>query len=209
MIAQRRRRTRTLGFVINLKVQPASVLEIRELPYFQKLKKRAGMQLKSIPNSVEPHKGVVYERAAWDPAATDQTLLITVRPRRGSQGYCSGCGKRSRTYDTMRPRRFQFISLWGISVFLVYAMRRIDCKSCGVTVEMVPWADGKKRITSSFGWLLATWAKRLSWKDTADVFQTSWDTVFRAVEVAVRTSTSPASPRSASMRSCCSVDTSN
>ena len=64
-------------------------------------------------------------------------------------------------------------------------MRRIDCKRCGITVEMIPWADGKKRITKSFGWFLANWAKRLSWKDTADAFQTSWDTVFRAVEAAV------------------------
>jgi len=85
----------------------------------------------------------------------------------------------------MKPRRFQFVPLWGILVFFVYAMRRIDCKTCGVTVEMVPWADGKKRITKTFGWFLATWAKRLSWKDTAEAFQTSWDTVFRAVEVAV------------------------
>jgi transposase len=143
------------------------------------------MQLKSILNSVEPHKGFVYDGAAWDPMAGDKTLLITVRPRRGSQGYCSGCGERSRTYDTMKPRRFQFVPLWGILVFFVYAMRRIDCKTCGVTVEMVPWADGKKRITKSFGWFLATWAKRLSWKDTAEAFQTSWDTVFRAVEAAV------------------------
>jgi len=127
----------------------------------------------------------VYEGAAWDPAAADKTLLIDVRPRRGSRGYCSGCGERARTYDTMKPRRFQFVPLWGILVFFVYAMRRIDCKTCGVTVEMVPWADGKKRITKSFGWFLATWAKRLSWKDTAEAFHTSWDTVFRAVEVAV------------------------
>jgi transposase len=143
------------------------------------------MQLKAILNSIEKHKGFVYGGVAWDPAAGDKTLLIEVRPRRGSRGYCAGCGQRSRTYDTMTPRRFQFVPLWGILVFFVYAMRRIDCKTCGVTVEMVPWADGKKRITKTFGWFLATWAKRLSWKDTAEAFQTSWDTVFRAVEVAV------------------------
>lgn len=143
------------------------------------------MQLKAILNSIEKHKGFVYGGVTWDGQASDKTLLIEVRPRRGSRGYCSGCGKRSRTYDTMKPRRFQYVPLWGILVFFVYAMRRIDCQTCGVTVEMVPWADGKKRITKSFGWFLATWAKRLSWKDTAEAFQTSWDTVFRAVEAAV------------------------
>ena len=141
--------------------------------------------MKAILNSIEKHKGFIYSGVAWDPEAEDKTLLIDVRPRRGSQGYCSGCGVRGRTYDSMKPRRFQFVPLWGILVFFVYAMRRIDCRDCGVRVEMVPWADGKKRITKTFGWFLATWAKRLSWKDTAEAFKTSWDTVFRAVEVAV------------------------
>lgn len=31
----------------------------------------------------------------------------------------------------------------------------------------------------------ARWAKRLSWKEIAVVFQTSWDNVFHAVEMAV------------------------
>jgi len=32
---------------------------------------------------------------------------------------------------------------------------------------------------------LARWAKRLSWKETADIFETSWDTVLRAVKLVV------------------------
>jgi transposase len=144
-----------------------------------------GLQLKSILNSIEKHKGFIYDGIGWDPRAVAKTLLVSVRPHRKSQGYCSGCAKKGPGYDTLPERRFQFVPLWGILVFLVYALRRIDCESCGVTVEMVPWADGKKRITKTFGWFLATWAKRLTWKDTADAFQTSWDTVFRAVEVAV------------------------
>ncbi|MGH7929627.1 MAG: ISL3 family transposase, partial [Candidatus Binatia bacterium] len=143
------------------------------------------MQLKAILNSIERHKGFIYDDVSWDPQSPNKTLLINVRPRIGSRGYCSGCGVRSRTYDTMRPRRFQFVPLWGIVVFFVYAKRRIDCVRCGVTVEMIPWADGKKQITKTFGWFLSTWAKRLSWKETAIAFQTSWDTVFRAVEDAV------------------------
>lgn len=143
------------------------------------------MQLKAILNSIERHKGFVYNDIHWDEHSPAKTLLIEMRPRTGSRGYCSGCGLRSRTYDTMKPRRFQFVPLWGIVVFFVYAMRRIDCKNCGVRVEMVPWADGKKRLTKTFCWFLASWAKRLTWKDTALCFQTSWDSVFRAVEFAV------------------------
>ncbi len=143
------------------------------------------MQLTSILNSIEKYKGFVYDEVIFDRKAFKKTLLIHVRPRVGSKGYCSGCGVKGRHYDTLAPRRFQYVPLWAILVFLVYAMRRIDCRTCGVTVEMVPWADGKKRMTRSFQWFLAGWAKRLCWSDVAAAFQTSWSTVYRAVEGAV------------------------
>lgn len=143
------------------------------------------MQLKAILNSIEKHKGFVYERVAWDKEAFDKTLLIHVRPRAGSKGYCSGCGTQGPHYDTLPARRFQYVPLWAILVFFVYAMRRINCATCGVTVEMVPWAEGKRRMTKTFAWFLAGWAKRLCWSDVADAFKTSWSTVYRAVEGAV------------------------
>ena len=75
--------------------------------------------------------------------------------------------------------------IWGILVFLAYRMRRVDCKQCGVTVEMVPWCDGKNQLTTTYRWYLATWAKRLSWSEVGAIFRTSWDSVRRAVEHAV------------------------
>jgi len=83
------------------------------------------------------------------------------------------------------PRRFEFVPLWAIPVFFIYAMRRVDCPRCGVTVEKVPWGDGKCTLTKSYRWFLAGWAKRLSWKETAEVFGTTWEQVFRAVKHAV------------------------
>jgi len=32
------------------------------------------------------------------------------------------------------------------TMFLVYAMRRVACPSCGVKVERVPWATGKHAL---------------------------------------------------------------
>jgi len=61
-------------------------------------------------------------------------------------------------------------------------MRRVDCKECGVRVERVPWAEGKSPVTKPFALFLAQWAKRLSWKETAKSFCTTWDTVFRSVK---------------------------
>jgi hypothetical protein len=46
-------------------------------------------------------------------------------------------------YDRLPPRQFEFVPLWGIAVFFLYLMRRVDCAKCGVRVEQVPWADGE------------------------------------------------------------------
>jgi transposase len=62
-------------------------------------------------------------------------------------------------------------------------MRRVDCRRCNtVFVEEVPWGDGKRTLTRAYMLFLARWARRLSWKETAAAFRTSWDKVFDAVE---------------------------
>jgi transposase len=147
------------------------------------------MQLKTLLNRVHPVKGFVYEKVQLVEDGGERNgcrLEASVRPRRRSKGTCSGCGRRGRTYDTGPPRRFAFVPVWGIAVVLVYAMRRIDCRHCGVKVERVPWARGKSRMTISLQVFLARWAQRLSWKQVADVFCVSWDGVFRAVQSVVR-----------------------
>jgi transposase len=50
---------------------------------------------------------------------------------------------------------------------------------------MIPWADGKHRLTTSFRWYLAHWAKKTSWSDVAASFFTSWNSVYRSIEMAV------------------------
>jgi transposase len=40
-------------------------------------------------------------------------------------------------------------------------------------------------VTTTYQWFLARWAKRLSWQEVAEVFGTSWNTVYRAVTLAV------------------------
>ncbi len=60
-------------------------------------------------------------------------------------------------------------------------MRRVNCPDCGVKVEQVPWAQGKNTSCNVYRHFLASWAKHLSWKQTARCFRTSWDTVYRSV----------------------------
>ena len=61
-------------------------------------------------------------------------------------------------------------------------MHSVKLPEVGKASEEVPWGDGKRTLTKAYMLFLARWARRLSWKETAAVFHTSWDKVFDAVE---------------------------
>jgi len=113
-------------------------------------------------------------------------IEVVIVPRANSRPVCSNRGQRRTGYDHQpEPRRFQFVPPWGIAVRFLYPRRRVDCPRRGVTVELIPWAEGKNHLTTAYQWSLARWAKRLSWQETADVFRTTWEDVFRSVRTAV------------------------
>jgi transposase len=144
------------------------------------------MQLKTILNRVQRHRLFVYGAVRLLEVLGNLVIEAEIRPRANRQPTCSGCNRVGPGYDSLPARRFEFVPLWGIPVFFVYAMRRVDCLSCGVRVESVPWAEGKNHLTTTYAWFLARWAKRMSWKEVAGAFRTSWENVFRSVEMAVR-----------------------
>ena len=143
------------------------------------------MQLNTILNRVQKFKSFVYGRVRWIEASKEPTIEIELHPRKNSRPICTGCGHRRPGYDTLPIRRFEFIPMWGIKVFFLYAPRRVDCPVCGIRVERMPWSKGKHRLTEAYAWFLASWAKRLSWKEVAEAFHTTWDHVFCSVEMAV------------------------
>ena len=106
------------------------------------------MQLKTILNRVEPFKSFVYGKVQWVEGTPRPTLEVTLHARKNGRAICSGCGRPGPGYDRLPERRFEFVPLWGIAVYFVYALRRVDCRSCGVTVERVPWARGKCHLTT-------------------------------------------------------------
>jgi len=139
------------------------------------------MQLITILNHCHHFRGFVYQHARFSP--DKKSIEVAVRPRKGTAAICSRCHQPARGYDQLAERRFEFIPLWGFFVFLLYTMRRVECRRCGaVVVEEVPWGDGKRTLTKAYMLFLARWARRLSWKETAAAFRTSWDKVFDAVE---------------------------
>ena len=148
------------------------------------------MRLKTILNRMEKYSSFVFKNSRYcnhydQWKFNEDVIIVDVEPRANSKPICSGCGRPGPCYDHLELRLFEYLPLFIFQVFFAYTMRRVDCPACGVTVEMVPWADGKEQITKTYKWFLAQWAKRLSWKEVADIFHTSWDTVCRSVEYAV------------------------
>jgi len=58
----------------------------------------------------------------------------------------------------------------------------VNCPEHGIGVEHIPWSAGKRPVTIAMMGFLARWARRLSWRETARVFQVSWEAVYRSVD---------------------------
>jgi transposase len=154
--------------------------------YKNKREERKQMLVKTILNDCQDFKGFIYESIKLNAEGTNKKILVGIRPHRRSRPVCSGCGISGSCYDTSRkPRTFEFVPLWGYPVFFIYYMRRLNCSSCGVKTETVPWADGKKQLTKTYMQVLASWCKSLSWAEVSRRFQTSWEKVFHSVEYVV------------------------
>ncbi len=139
------------------------------------------MRIEKVLREVCKFKGFVVRASRFE----GKKMIFSVSERKGSRAICSRCGSPGSAYDRLDTRLFEFIPFWGLTCFFEYKMRRVSCKECGVTVEKIPWASGKSNSTTHFQLFLASWAKLLAWKTVAGRFNTSWDTVRRAVEFVV------------------------
>ena len=118
------------------------------------------MELITILNRCHRFRGFVYQHAYF--SADKKSIAVAVRPSKGSAAVCSRCHLPVPGYDQLAERRFEFIPLWGFLVFLLYTVRRVDCRRCGVVaVEEVPRGDGKRTLTKAYMLFLARWARRL------------------------------------------------
>ena len=66
-------------------------------------------------------------------------------------------------------------------VFLVYYMRQVSLPAMWSRNRGGAVGDGKHSSTKIHMDFLGHWTRRLSWKDTAEEFRTSWDKVHDAV----------------------------
>jgi transposase len=133
-------------------------------------------------NRIQHFAGFVYQEVQMrSHRGKAQRIDITVEAHQSIRAKCSVCHRPAPGYDQLPQRSWEFVPLWGIKTFFLYASRRVECPEHGVVVEHIPWSQGKRPITTAMMCFLALWARRLSWRETARAFQTSWEAVFRSV----------------------------
>ena len=142
------------------------------------------LKVKTVLNDIQHFPGFVYEdiRLLRQRVGQPSRLEIVILPHAGLPGKCSRCLQPAPGYDQLPPRSWLFVPLWGLVTWFIYAARRVQCPEHGVVVEHVPWSDGKRPVTIAMMCFLSRWARRLSWRETARVFGTSWECVYRSVE---------------------------
>ena len=140
------------------------------------------LEVKTILNRIQRFAGFVYQSVQLRGSGGSLRVEVKIEPHRGRRGKCASCLKPCAGYDQLPERRWLFVPLWGIIVHFFYQPRRVECAEHGIGVEHIPWSEGKRPVTTAMMGFLARWARRLSWRETARTFQTSWEAVYRSVE---------------------------
>lgn len=92
-------------------------------------------------------EGYRVEAFEWDADRPRARMRIWIE-RRGIRGYeCSGCGRRTWRVRDAKERTWDDLPWAAHRVTLVYAQRRVRCRTCGIRTERVAFADGHARIT--------------------------------------------------------------
>jgi transposase len=140
------------------------------------------LEVKAVLNRIQHFVGFVYQSVQMRGSGDSLRVEVKIEPHRSIRGKCATCLEPSPGYDRVEERRWLFVPLWGIIVHFFYAPRRVECPEHGVGVEHLPWSQGKRPVTTAMMGFLARWARRLSWRETARTFQTSWEAVYHSVE---------------------------
>jgi transposase len=100
---------------------------------------------------------------------------------------CSGCYEPTEAvYDRKRGRWWRTQDLCGVRLELHYDLRRVDCATCGVTVELVPWAEPGSKFTWEFEQEAALLAQKCDKTTVSQVLRIAWNTVGTIIERVVK-----------------------
>lgn len=111
---------------------------------------------------------------------TKEGITVHVRPTT-RRTRCGCCGRPGPGYDA-RPRRWRHLDFAGMRVSFEYAIRRVDCPSCGPTTELVPWAPHASWFTYDFEHTVALLAQKLDKTTVRELMGIAWETVGKVVQ---------------------------
>ena len=140
------------------------------------------LEVKTVLNRIQHFVGLVYQEVRLRTQRGKLPIEVKIEPHQSMRGRCSECRRPAPGYDRLPERPWLFVPMWGIVTWFLYAPRRVECREHGVVVEHIPWSEGQRPVTIAMMCFLARWARRLSWRETARAFQTSWESVYRSVE---------------------------
>jgi transposase len=109
-------------------------------------------------------------------------LVVAVRLRRGDQGRCGKCRRRSPGYDRGEGRRrWRHLDLGTVQSFIEAEAPRVCCRDHGVVVAWVPWARHGAGHTRAFDDTAAWLAVRTAKSAVKELLRITWRTVGRIV----------------------------
>lgn len=119
-----------------------------------------------------------------------KNIVIDVRPR-WRNPRCGECREPRPGYDRREPRLWRHLSFGVFRLWLRYAPRRVDCPTCGVVGEQVPWAAHGSRFTEDFEELVAYLAQVVDKTTATKLVGITWRSVGAIVERVVQRKRDP------------------
>lgn len=114
--------------------------------------------------------------------AADEEVVVEIARDRRAKMRCPGCSFTTRaTYDRT-VRTWRHLDCLRTRCLLRCEVRRIDCPTCGVVTEEVPWARKGARVTRAFEDTCVWLAKAAPKSVVAEFMRIDWDTVGRMIE---------------------------
>jgi transposase len=139
------------------------------------------VKVKTLLNQTQPIPGFRYADVRLVKRRGMSALRVDMEAHAQRPARCSICERPAPTYDHLKRRAWRHVAPWRIPTTFFYAPRRVSCDTHGVRVEALPWSEGKRPWTRAMMIFLARWARRLSWKETSEAFDVSWEAVYRSV----------------------------
>ena len=107
---------------------------------------------------------------------SESALIINVVASTRS-AYCGSCFAAVRKVHDRRERDWRHLDFAGMCVELRYAIARVECPCCGVTTELVPWAEPGVGFTREFEEMTAYLTQRADRTTVAKMLRIAWATV--------------------------------